>query len=128
MASESPPITPLSSNVQPSSRQPVTSNILAIRRMRYQPQQIGRILKFEGRCEELKTFVYDSTITRQAEQFTRTTKEIAKFIGLTYKFGIDTWLSIENMTPTYFTMPQDPPDNASKTELRIWEKQWIITR
>jgi hypothetical protein len=122
---EMPPINTSSSNVQPSP-QPSRGN--ADPRGRYSNprranlQMILKPPRFEGRCEELKASVYDSVDARQVEQYTRTTKEIAEFIGRTYKYGMDTRLSIENMAVATFAMPEDPPDNASKTELRVWEK------
>ena len=79
-------------------------------------------MRFEGRCEELKSFVYDSVDLRQAEQYTKTTNEIAEFIGRTYKYGMDTRLSIQTMTVLTFPVPDDPPNGATRTELRIWEK------
>jgi len=44
--------------------------------------------KFEGRCEELKTHVYDMTSPKEsATTFTTTTTEIAKHVGSKYKMG-----------------------------------------
>ena len=35
--------------------------------------------KFEGKCEELKGFIYDCSDARQADMFTKTMKEIAGY-------------------------------------------------
>jgi hypothetical protein len=53
--------------------------------------------KFEGKCIELKGFIYDSLDSRQADIFAKTTREIAEYVGRTYKYGSNTRLSIENM-------------------------------
>ena len=52
----------------------------------------------------------------------KTTKEIAEFIGRTYKYGMDTRLSIENLEIVTTEKPEDPKDDATKTDMRIWEK------
>jgi hypothetical protein len=82
----------------------------------------SRSHRFEGRSEELKGHVYDCVDARQADQYMKTTKEIAEFIGRTYKFGMDTRLSIENMQLTTIPRPDNPPEDADRTDIRIWEK------
>ena len=79
--------------------------------------------KFEGKCIELKGSIYDASDTRQADIFAKTTKEIAEYVGHTYKYGSDTRLSIENMEKTVIPEPTDPPTTATKTQTRIWERQ-----
>ena len=53
--------------------------------------------KFEGKCDELKGFIYDCSDSRQADMYVKTTKEIAEYVGCTYKFGSDARLAIENL-------------------------------
>ena len=36
---------------------------------------------------------------------------------------MDAWLSIENMEAVTIEIPSDPPTEASRTEIRIWEKK-----
>jgi hypothetical protein len=67
-------------------------------------------------------YVYDCTVIRQANQYVKTTREIADYIGRTFKYGMDMRLSIENMEIYVISQPEDPPNNASCTEIRIWEK------
>ena len=50
---------------------------------------IPRQPKFEGKSDDLKGHVYDCSDSRQADQFTKTTKEIAEYVGRTYKYGGD---------------------------------------
>jgi len=83
---------------------------------------VPRISRFEGRCDELKTHVYDAIDIHQADQYIKTTREICDYIGRTYKYGMDIRLSIENMELYTIPQPADPPENATRTEIRIWEK------
>jgi hypothetical protein len=43
--------------------------------------------KCEGKCAELKSFIYDCSDSRQSDIFTKTTKEIAEYVDSTYKYG-----------------------------------------
>ena len=45
--------------------------------------------KFEGKCDELKGQIYDCSDSRQSDMFTKSTKEIAEYVGRTYKYGGD---------------------------------------
>ena len=55
--------------------------------------------KFKGRCEGLENHMYDRTGTKQqqAEAFTKTTEEIANYIGREYTQGYYVRVSIEEM-------------------------------
>jgi hypothetical protein len=82
--------------------------------------------KFEGRCVDLKGYIYDCADSKQADLFTKTTKEIAEYVGRTYKYGSDTRVFIENLGMTGISsipLPADVPSTATKTETRIWEKK-----
>ena len=76
-----------------------------------------------GRSEDLNGNIYDCTDSRQADQYSKTTKEIAEYIGRTYRYGMDTRLAIENLQYITCNVPEDPSDDATRTELRIWEKK-----
>jgi hypothetical protein len=54
------------------------------------PSVLLRTPKFEGKCNDLKGHIYDCTNILQADQYTKTTKEIAEYIGRTFKFSMDT--------------------------------------
>jgi hypothetical protein len=79
--------------------------------------------KFDGKCEELKGHIFDCTDVRQSDQYSRTVKEIAEYVGRTYKYGADARMAVEQLARPTLEVPRDPPDNATKTELRIWEKK-----
>jgi hypothetical protein len=66
--------------------------------------------------------LYDCTDIRQVDQYIKTTRKIADYIGRTFKYGTDMRLSIKNMKVYVISQPEDPSDNASLTEIRIWEK------
>ena len=53
----------------------------------------------------------------------KTTKEIAEYVGTTYKYGSDARLAVENLRPTNIELPEDPAANATATECRVWEKE-----
>ena len=84
---------------------------------------VPRQLKFEGRCEEIKSHIYDCSDARQSDIFAKTTKEIAGYVGRTYKYGSDAGLAVERLTLRTLTMPTDPIASASDTEKYVWKKE-----
>ena len=81
-----------------------------------------RSVKFEGKCPDLKGYIYDASDARQSDQFIKTTREIAEFVGRTYKHGGDIRLAVEKLSRPTLTPPEDHAEGAGKTEVRIWEK------
>ena len=81
-----------------------------------------RAPKFEGKCPELKGHIYDASDARQSDQFIKTTREISEYIGRTYKYGGDMRLAVETLTAPTLVPPADYTDDATRTEIRIWEK------
>ena len=75
--------------------------------------------KFEGKCEDLKGHIYDCSDSKQADIYTRTTKEVAEYVGKTYKYGNDVRLAIESLSPPAIQEPNDPPQGASRTQERM---------
>ena len=84
---------------------------------------IPRQPKFEGKSDDLKGHIYDCSDARQADQFAKTTKEIAEYVGRTYTYGGDARLAIENLTIPVAPEPEDPPADATKTRKLIWKKK-----
>jgi hypothetical protein len=72
---------------------------------------------------DLKRFTYNCSNSKQADIFTKTTKEVMEYVRWIYKYGSDTMLAIENLEKPTLTLPSDPPSTATKTESRIWEKE-----
>ena len=79
--------------------------------------------KFEGGFDELKGNIYDCSDSKQADIFIKTTKVIAEYVGRTYKYGGDIMQAIEKFEVPAFEQPDEPDNTATKTELRIWEKE-----
>ena len=71
---------------------------------------VPRQPKFEGRCEELKGHIYDCSDARQSDIFAKTTKEIAVYVGRTYKYGSDAGLAVEKLVLPTIMLPEDPAE------------------
>jgi hypothetical protein len=78
-------------------------------------------VKFAGRCEELKGKVCDCSDFSQADGYTKTTKEIAEYVGRVY--SADTRTLVEALMLPTFVYPSDPAATATKTEKRKWQKR-----
>jgi hypothetical protein len=79
--------------------------------------------KFEGKCAELKGFIYDCSDNKQADAYVRTTREIADYVGTAYAQGADVKRSIQTLQALEFIEPPDPPEGASRTQIRMREKR-----
>ena len=85
------------------------------------------VVKFEGKCEQLKGYIYDCLSHKMADMYMRTTNEIAEYIGTNYKNGGDIRLALLNLRPPVVPLPADPPAGATQAALYIWQKkcdQW----
>ena len=83
---------------------------------------VPKAAKFEGRCADLRGHVYDCSNPRQAaDEFTRTTKEIAQYTGA--KFSAEVKITIETLQIPSLQLPDDPPAEATVTQMRIWERR-----
>jgi hypothetical protein len=79
---------------------------------------------FEGRCDELKGYVYDCASTaKAADMYTKTTREIAEYIGREYKYSAVLVRGIETLVEPTIPEPDDLPPGASALEQRKWEKR-----
>jgi hypothetical protein len=67
--------------------------------------------------------VYDCTDSLQSDQFVKTTKEVAEYVGRTYRYGADVRLAVEKIKAPDFAKPSDPPGDASRTAIHVWEKK-----
>ena len=88
-------------------------------RFNFGKQQASRTpaaTKFEGKCKELRGNVYDCSDMKQADLFAKMTKEIAGFVGRTYKYGGDIRLVVENLEMVSITTPKDPPKDSTRTD------------
>jgi hypothetical protein len=78
-------------------------------------------IKFEGRCTELKGEIYDCSDVRQVDRYTKTTKEIAEYVGPVYSGDART--AIKSLALPVFQYPLDPAANTTETERRKWQKR-----
>jgi hypothetical protein len=93
---------------------------------RFQMQAAQKYVKFEGKTDDLKGHIYDCSDARQSDQFTKTTKEIAEYLGRTaYKHGGDIRLTVTNLELYVIPMPQDLPTTPEPSALtkKIWDEQ-----
>ena len=87
------------------------------------PNMVPRQTKFEGRCEDLKGHIYDCSDVRQSDIFAKTTKEVAGYVGRTYKYGSDVAVAVEKLAQPIIKIPEDLAKNASETEKYVWKKE-----
>jgi hypothetical protein len=73
--------------------------------------------------EDLRGHVYNCSDARQSDIFMKTTKEVSEYVGSNFKYGSDFSLAIENLAVTTLVEPADSADNATKTQIRMWEKK-----
>ena len=78
--------------------------------------------KFKGKCDDLKGHIYDCSSTRQADQFMTTTKEIAEYIGRTYKYGGDIKKTIQNLEEVDIEEPE-LEDDATEVRRIIFTRE-----
>jgi hypothetical protein len=78
---------------------------------------------FQGRCDDLKGQIYDCSDVHQAHQFTKTTDEIALYIGRNWKSPGDIKSAMLNLQKREIPLPDDPPADASRAQVRAWEKR-----
>ena len=89
-----------------------------------QQQQQRAAPKFTGRCEDVGGHIYDCTAPRDAAtQFVLTTREISEYVGREYSHGGDIRLTVLNQARPTLTEPSDPAENATRTQVRIWERK-----
>jgi hypothetical protein len=74
-------------------------------------------------CDTLKGFVYDCSDSKQADIFAKTPKEIAGYVGQTFRYGDNIQQSIESLEVPALSLPDDPPLIASRAVTGIWEKE-----
>jgi hypothetical protein len=86
------------------------------------PNEAGpRDAKFTGRCDDLKGEIYDCSSYNQVDGYTKTTQELAEYVGRTYSGDAKT--TIETLVLPTFMYPEDPEDGASQTDRQKWQKR-----
>ena len=70
-------------------------------------------VKFDGKCDDLKGHIYDCSGSKQADLFAKTTREIAIYVGSTYKPGGDISFAVDNLELPIIEDPVDPPEGCT---------------
>ena len=79
--------------------------------------------KFMGACEGLKGYIFDSTVGRQAEIYTKNMKVLTDYIGTNTKYlAGDIRYVVEYLVDPTMTEPDDPATDVTLTRKRMWEK------
>ena len=81
--------------------------------------------KFMGEIEALKGHIYDITYN-QAELYVKTTRRIGNHIGSSVKNGELVQAALEYMELPTFEIPEAPPEGASRTDEKVWEKRMDV--
>ena len=78
--------------------------------------------KFKGKCKNLEGFVFDANKYNQADEYVKTWKEIAEYVGTNFDNGDDVRYTIENNKRPDFPKPVKPR-NSDETDELIWKKE-----
>ena len=99
------------------------SSSAVTRYRRFKKSNTVRQTRFEGRCEALQGHVYECTNFKQSDQFAKTTKEIADYVGKTYKYGGTMRNAVLSLAHPTVEEPMEPKDESSRLQMRKWEKE-----
>ena len=58
-------------------------------------------MRFEGKCEKLKDFVYGCQSSRQVDQYINITEAISEYVDTEFNYGADISTEIEDMKHIY---------------------------
>ena len=79
--------------------------------------------KFKGKKDELKGHIYDCSSQKQSDQFVTTTREIAEYVGRTYKYGGDIKATLEKLELVTIDLPDQPVDPNDVLQKLIYTKE-----
>ena len=90
---------------------------------RGQQQEQSRAPRFDGWCKELSGHINNYVNPWKAvDQYMKTTHEIWEYNRRTSAYGEDTKVAIETLAMPTLTVPEDPADDTTCTEVKIWEE------
>ena len=84
--------------------------------------------KFKGKCKDLENHIFDANRYNQADEYIKTVREIAEFVGANYEHGADVRQAIEEGIKPEFTKPVKPKPAKGTTDIdetdeMIWKKE-----
>ena len=77
--------------------------------------------KFEGAVEEHSGCIFDCQHNYQAKNFQQHLETLATYVGSKYNHGGDMRQCIMMLQPVLLTQQAEPPEAASRTDIKIWE-------
>jgi len=80
--------------------------------------------KFEGKCANLKGHIYDCFNLKTSRSVQQDTKGDVGICQTYLSSGGDALLSVENLAIVEPSEPDDPPEGATATKRRVWEKHF----
>jgi hypothetical protein len=90
---------------------------------RFQPKKGNQETKFDGRCDDIKGFVFDCADGKHADRYNTTIRQITAYAGRTYDYGGYIRWSIKNEKKYVPIKPANVGVTAKATDKRIWEKE-----
>jgi hypothetical protein len=85
-------------------------------------QRLAQSPRFQGSEPTLAGYIYDFTNAGNSDQFVRTTKEVALYVGRKYtKFTGDLVQAVKDLQLTDPEPPAEPGDAANAVQLKRWE-------
>ena len=93
-------------------------------RGKQQPASYRPTTKFDGRCLDLKGFIYDHGEHKHADQFITTTKEIQNYVGRTFKNAGVITAAIGNLALPVMIEPEEPDDQDDRVEMKKWKRSY----
>lgn len=83
--------------------------------------------KFKGKCKDLEGVIFDANRFNQADEYIKSVREIAEYVGTNYDYGADIRRSIEEGRPADIPRPPQPPPSGDgaidPVEEMIWKKE-----
>jgi hypothetical protein len=106
--------------VNSSNEEPSGDAVQAARRRRNNRRRRDlRKARFEGKCADLKDFVYD--VTTGKDTFQKPTREIAEYVGKTYDDAREFRIGMVELQLPTMPVPARPADPEDVFKMEIWK-------
>ena len=88
----------------------------------YNLSKINSEKKFDGRCDDLKGYIYDCTGNQQADMFIKTCQQVPEYAGKSFKnYPGDMLTVVKKLVKPTFSLPVDLSALASESEKELWK-------
>ena len=100
-----------------------TSTNQGKRRFRNKDKRYNQAItpRFEGRQDELKGLIFDCSDAKQADNYSKTIKEVTQYVGTNYKYSRHIRYLVENLELLIIEIPSDPVSTVTLSETQIWK-------